>query len=106
MGRSGRYLDDVAYPWFLRGFAPDLVHLPLSNVPLLMRNPYVVTIHDMSSFLFGGRSGFARIMRLYRFRRGLMRADRVIAVSTATRRDVENLLGIPPGPLTARLQRA
>ena len=90
-----RYLHDVAYSWFLRGLAPDLVHLPMSNVPMLIRNPYVVTIHDMSSFLFGGRSGFRESMRLYRFRRGLMRADRVIAVSTATRRDVENLLGIP-----------
>jgi glycosyltransferase involved in cell wall biosynthesis len=61
-----------------------------------MRNPYVVTIHDMSSFLFDGRSGMRENLRLYRFRRGLMRADRVIAVSTATRRDVENFLGIRP----------
>jgi glycosyltransferase involved in cell wall biosynthesis len=90
------HLDNVAYPWFLKSLAPDLVHLPVSDVPLLMRNKYVVTIHDMSSFLFGGRSGFRESMRLYRFRRGLMNADRVIAVSTATRRDVENLLGVPP----------
>lgn len=88
--------DNAAYPWFLRGFHPDLVHLPLNDVPLLMRNPYVVTIHDMSSFLFDGRSGMRKNLRLYRFRRGLLRADRVIAVSTATRRDVENFLGIRP----------
>ena len=44
----------------LKSFAPDLVHLPLNDVPLLMRNPYVVTIHDMSSFLFDGRTGSAR----------------------------------------------
>jgi glycosyltransferase involved in cell wall biosynthesis len=91
-----QHVDNVAFPWFLKHLAPDLVHLPLSDVPLLMRNPYVVTIHDMSSFLFGARSGIRESMRLYRFRRGLMRADRVIAVSTATRRDVENLLGIRP----------
>jgi glycosyltransferase involved in cell wall biosynthesis len=88
--------DNVAYPWFLKSLAPDLVHLPLNDVPLLMRNPYVVTIHDMSSFLFDGRSGLRENLRLYRFRRGLLRADRVIAVSTATRRDVENFLGIRP----------
>ena len=86
----------VAYPWFLKSLAPDLVHLPLNDVPLLMRNPYVVTIHDMSSFLFGAQTGIRENLRLYRFRRGLLRADRVIAVSTATRRDVENLLGIRP----------
>jgi glycosyltransferase involved in cell wall biosynthesis len=88
--------EDVTYPWFLKSLAPDLVHLPLNDVPLLMRNPYVVTIHDMSSFLFGAQTGIKENLRLYRFRRGLLRADRVIAVSTATRRDVENLLGIRP----------
>ena len=35
-------------------------------------------------------------LRRYRFRRGLQRANRVIAVSEATRRDVENLMGVPP----------
>jgi glycosyltransferase involved in cell wall biosynthesis len=88
--------EDITYPWFVRSLAPDLVHLPLNDVPLLMRNPYVVTIHDMSSFLFGAQTGVKEHLRLYRFRRGLLRADRVIAVSTATRRDVENLLGIRP----------
>ena len=88
--------DNAAYPWFLKRLAPDLIHLPLNNVPLLMRNPYVVTIHDMSSFLFDGRTGFRENLRLYRFRRGLLKADRVIAVSNATRRDVENFLGIRP----------
>lgn len=33
---------------------------------------------------------------MYLFRRGLLRAERVIAVSGATRRDVENILNIPP----------
>ena len=88
--------EDLTYPWFLKSLAPDLVHLPLNDVPLLMRNPYVVTIHDMSSFLFGAQTGIKENLRLYRFRRGSLRADRVIAVSTATRRDVENLLGIRP----------
>ncbi len=35
-------------------------------------------------------------LRRYRFRRGLVRARRVIAVSEATRRDVQNLMGVPP----------
>jgi glycosyltransferase involved in cell wall biosynthesis len=88
--------EDIRFPWFLKSLAPDLVHLPLNSAPLFMQNPYVVTIHDMSSFLFGGQTGIKENLRLYRFRRGLVRADRVIAVSTATRRDVENLLGIRP----------
>jgi glycosyltransferase involved in cell wall biosynthesis len=55
----------------------------------------VVTIHDMSSLLYTPRSRLRRNIRLFLFRRGLLRAERVIAVSDATRRDVENILGVP-----------
>jgi glycosyltransferase involved in cell wall biosynthesis len=61
-----------------------------------MRKPYVVTIHDMSILLFQTRRSLRNSLRQYRFRRGLLRADRVIAVSASTRRDVENLMGVPP----------
>lgn len=95
--RDSERLDHLAYPWFVRGLAPSLVHIPLNTVPLFLPKPYVVTIHDMSSLLFGRRirGGWRENAELYRFRRGLIRADSLIAVSDATRRDVENLLGIP-----------
>src|SRR5689334_11680259 len=38
-------LDHLAFPIFLRGLSPDLVHIPLNRVPLFMIKPYVVTIH-------------------------------------------------------------
>lgn len=87
--------DHVAFGWFLRSLAPDLIHMPVNEIPFMMPNPYVVTIHDMSSFLFGGSAGMRDDIRLYRFRRGLLNAHRVIAVSEATQRDVQNLLGVP-----------
>src|ERR1051326_4994317 len=98
------HFDHVAFPVFLRGLSPDLVHIPLNRVPLLMIRPYVVTIHDLSSLLFFDESTSKARMQLRRFRfhRGLARAERVIAVSEATKRDVEQLLGIPPG----RIRRA
>jgi glycosyltransferase involved in cell wall biosynthesis len=89
-------LDHAAFPLFLHRLKPDLVHIPLNRVPLLMMRPYVVTVHDLSSLLFEERSGLHMQLRRYRFRRGLARARRVIAVSDATRRDVQNLMGIPP----------
>jgi glycosyltransferase involved in cell wall biosynthesis len=88
-------IEHIAFPMFVKKFAADLIHMPLNQIPFFMPKPYVVTIHDMSSLLFGGRSGMRENFRLYTFRRGLMRADRVIAVSEATRRDVEQMLGIP-----------
>lgn len=90
-------LDHLAFPIFLHGIAPDLVHIPLNRVPLLLMRPYVVTIHDMANLLFEeDRSGLRMQLRRYRFRRGLVRARRVIAVSEATKRDVQNLLGVRP----------
>ncbi|MBM3810796.1 MAG: glycosyltransferase family 4 protein [Acidimicrobiia bacterium] len=88
-------MDHIAFPAFLRQFAADLYHIPLNRVPWWMVRPYVVTIHDMSRQLFG--SGLRNHLSLYRARRSLMRAARVIAVSSATRRAAETLLGIPPG---------
>jgi len=88
--------DHVMFPLFLRGLSPDLVHIPLNRVPLLMIKPYVVTIHDMANLFFEEESGFRMRLRRFRFRRGLVRANRVIAVSEATKRDVENLMGVPP----------
>lgn len=88
-------VNQVFFPLFLRQFSADLFHLPLNVVAWFMPRPYVVTIHDMSSLLFPqpgeGRGAF----RWRQFRRGLMRASRVIAVSAATRRDVEHVLGVP-----------
>jgi glycosyltransferase involved in cell wall biosynthesis len=90
-------LDHLAFPLFLHGIAPDLVHIPLNRVPLLLRRPYVVTIHDMANLLYDERrSGLRMQLRRYRFRSGLLRARRVIAVSEATRRDAENLMGVRP----------
>src|ERR1700678_403432 len=96
-GSDRTALDHIAFPLFLRGIAPDLVHIPLNRVPLLLMRPYVVTVHDMANLLYDeGRSGFWMELRRYRFHRGLMRARRIIAVSEATRRDVQSQMGVRP----------
>jgi glycosyltransferase involved in cell wall biosynthesis len=89
------WVNQFAFYFFLKKLAPNLIHVPLNVVPLVMPRPYVVTIHDMSSLLFSQRWQMRRDFRMFLFRRGLLRAERVIAVSAATRRDLENLLGIP-----------
>src|SRR5205085_10266436 len=90
-------LDHAAFPAFLRSLSPDLVHIPLNRVPLLMMRPYVVTVHDMSSLFFEQEHSRLHMqLRRFRFRRGLARASCVIAVSEATKRDVEHHMGVPP----------
>jgi glycosyltransferase involved in cell wall biosynthesis len=96
------YADHLLFPLFLRRLKPDLVHIPLNRVPLLMSRPYVVTIHDMVNLFYDEQklSAVHMYLRRFRFRRGLTRASRVIAVSEATRHDVENLLAVPPARIT------
>jgi glycosyltransferase involved in cell wall biosynthesis len=87
--------EQMAFAGLLRDCKPDLTHFPLANVPWFAPRPYIVTLHDMSSFLFEARHDWRENWRLYRFRRGLLRARCVIAVSAATQRDVNTLLDIP-----------
>lgn len=87
---------NLTFPLFLRRFRADLYHIPLNSVAYWMPRPYVVTIHDMSSLLFPARSDVRGTLHEERYRRGALRAARVIAVSNSTRRDLEAVLPIPP----------
>lgn len=92
---DSRFLNHIAFPLFLRNLKPTLVHIPFNRIPLVMTEPYVVTIHDMSRLLFETGSGLRMSMRRFRLRRGLLRAQRILAVSEATRREVRDALNVP-----------
>jgi glycosyltransferase involved in cell wall biosynthesis len=94
-GLANTGVAQIRYGLFLRKLEADLFHIPLNAVPLLMPKPYLVTIHDMSTLLFASQLGYRNRLRHFYLRRGLIRADRVMAVSMATCRDVEAVLGIP-----------
>jgi glycosyltransferase involved in cell wall biosynthesis len=89
-------IDHFAFPAFLRRLRAHLHHIPLNRVPVLMPRPYVVTVHDMSRQLYSG-TGLRNQISLYHARRSLLRAARVITVSSATRRSIESVLNIPHG---------
>jgi glycosyltransferase involved in cell wall biosynthesis len=92
--KDTRITENLAFPVYLRRFWADVYHIPLNVVPLFMPKPYVVTVHDMSTLLFDDGRAEKRRFRRYQFRRGLERAERVIAVSNATLRDIDDLFGI------------
>jgi len=89
-------MEEARFPSFLRGLHADVFHAPLHNVPMWIPRPYIVTVHDLSALLYESQKGWRYQLKLRRVRRGLVRAERVVAVSAATRRDVINLLEIPP----------
>ena len=90
-------MHNIIFPKFLRTLLGNLYHIPLNSVAWWMPQPYVLTIHDMSTLLFPERRSFRNRMHEQRFRRGALRATRVIAVSNSTRRDVETVLHVPTG---------
>jgi len=88
-------IHNLAFPKFLRTLQGDLYHIPLNSVAWWMPQPYVLTIHDMSTVLFPAHRSFRNRMHEQRYRRGALRAACVIAVSNSTRRDVETVLHVP-----------
>ena len=85
-------LDHFTLPHLLHSLRVDLTHIPFHRVPLFMPRPYLVTIHDLGSLFFDDASGALHAARTWRLRRGLEHAERIIAVSSATQRDVVNLV--------------
>ncbi|HVO98789.1 MAG TPA: glycosyltransferase family 1 protein [Bryobacteraceae bacterium] len=89
-------LHNITFPRFLRTLQADLYHIPLNSVAWWMPQPYVLTIHDMSTLLFPSHQDLRNRMHEQRFRRGALRAACVITVSNSTHRDVETVLHVPP----------
>ncbi|HEU5022157.1 MAG TPA: glycosyltransferase family 1 protein [Bryobacteraceae bacterium] len=89
--RDASRAEHLALPRFLAKLGVDLTHIPFHRVPLLMPQPYVVTIHDLSSVFYDDATGILHAARVFRLKRGLERAARIITVSGATQRDVVNL---------------
>lgn len=94
-GKDEGLANEAAFPMFVRKLKPDLSHIPLARVTALMPRPYVVTVHDLSSLIIEGGGGWKGELRQVYIRRGLLRAECVMAVSESTRHDVVTLMGIP-----------
>lgn len=84
--------DHLELPRLIAKLGTDVSHIPFHRVPLFLRKPYVVTIHDLASLFYDDASGLLHAVRGFRLRQGLERADRIIAVSGATQRDVTSLV--------------
>lgn len=87
--------DAVFVSRALRDARTDLYHGIEFGQPLWTRLPVVVTVHDLIPFIMPRDYPWVRRARILGLRL-LRRADAVIAVSEATRRDVLRLTGTDP----------
>ncbi|HOG46146.1 MAG TPA: glycosyltransferase family 1 protein [Anaerolineae bacterium] len=93
--------EQLLQPAALRRAGVDLVHAPVNVGPLVRACPMVVTVHDLSFLLYP--ETFQPAQRLYQrtlARRTAQRAERVIAVSESTRRDLVRHFGVPAERIT------
>jgi len=90
------FWEQVLQPMLLRQAGVDLVHGTAFVGPLLSACPFVVTVHDLSFLYYpqGFRAVNRSYLRLFS-RQSLRRAQRVIAVSASTKRDLIQCYGVP-----------
>ena len=79
----------------LQAYGVDLFHIPHLGIAPLVPCRYLMTVHDVADFLYGPGPGFRQTLKLRLVRRSLERASRIVAVSHATKQDIENLFRIP-----------
>lgn len=78
----------------------DLVHFTNFNHPIFYRGKFVITIHDLTLMLYPqGRARYSLVRRgglKLTIKDAVRRAQRVIAISQATKKDLVNILGANP----------
>jgi glycosyltransferase involved in cell wall biosynthesis len=84
-------------PMTLRRLRPNVCHFTNSVAPLFIDRPYVVTVHDMALYLYA-RTQTARHLVAARsiLPRTARRASAVVTVSESARRDIVEVLQLPP----------
>ena len=88
----------------LLGSQDGIIHLPNQNFArygFLVKNPYIVTVHDMIRFSLGfAKETITEKILLKLDIRGIKRASHIIAVSKHTQNDLIQYLKIPDGRIS------
>lgn len=90
--------EQALQPFQLGGY--DLYHAMAFVAPLVVRQPMVVTVYDLTFMRYPERLTAARRLYLRSFTENTCRrADRILAISQSTADDLTELLGIDPNKI-------
>ena len=93
--------EQLVQPWAARRENLDLLHVPVYVGPVTSSCPIVVTIHDLSFYLYPDLLRPFNRTYLQNFtRRTVAHAEGIIAVSESTRNDIVRILGVPEEKVT------
>jgi glycosyltransferase involved in cell wall biosynthesis len=95
--RPGSFQTHFHLPHLLRQRRVDILHMPWFYAPATLSSRLVLTIHDLTDVLAPppGMPPAVQAGRLFFARRALARADRILAVSQSSKRDLERSFGVP-----------
>ncbi len=83
-------------PFLLQRHHVDILHMPWFYAPALVPCRLVITVHDLTDLLSPpmGDTPLVQTGRLFFARRALARADRILAVSHSSKRELARVFGI------------
>ena len=84
----------------LQSAGADVLHIPYMRMAPLVPCNYLITVHDVAEFLYDPGRSIRQNLRWRMVQRALLRAHRIMAVSAATKREIENLFAVPSAQIT------
>lgn len=93
------FSEQIKLPSILKSQHLDLMHFPHFNAPLIYKEKYLLTIHDLTQNYFPGHGLSAYLRKkVYRyvFAHNLNQAKKIISVSQYTKKDILNNFVIDP----------
>jgi glycosyltransferase involved in cell wall biosynthesis len=97
----GSFHTHMHLPFLLRKHDVDILHMPWFYAPAVVPTRLVLTVHDLTDVLAPpvGATPLVQAGRLYFARRALSRADRILAVSHSSKRELSRVFGVPEGKI-------
>src|SRR5580692_1756117 len=92
----GSFHTHMHLPYLLHKRGVDLLHMPWFYAPAVVPMKFVLTVHDLTDILTPppGISATFQAGRLFFARRALARADRILAVSHSSKRDLSRTFDV------------
>ncbi len=93
----GTFRTHLHLPLLLQRYRVDLLHMPWFYAPAWVPCRLVITVHDLTDILSPpeGASALVQAGRLFFARRALVNAERIIAVSHSSKRELARAFSIP-----------
>jgi glycosyltransferase involved in cell wall biosynthesis len=90
------FLEQVLIPGQIIRDKVNIYYTPQTTLPLISNTPAIITVHDISYLLYPQCYKFSRVLFWrHTLSRSIRQSKLLIAVSQSTKRDVEEILGVP-----------